>query len=353
MAPSSPYALASPATQDLHRLSRPFSTPVPVLGRSRRGSNLPLPSSGPSHENAPAPIPPLPTRPCEVCKVTTVTFFCVLCDGSFCNNCWDKERPHQKGKLGPDGFPHEKADPRVVNRLKSTFTPPTDPAVQRSLHIEDEDTAWFGIERDGADLPIFFDYGRFATLMANSATGQFLTRYPQLVSFIGQTGAGKSTIIKMLIEQQASKSGDPHSQLFPRPIVGSARNDNTPTSGDVHLYADPATYLESLPLLYADCEGLDGGEAIPISNRHKEHDPSHSASSKKKVDPEADERRRLKKRWKIARGTQRDIAWATSPETQKRQYAVTELYPRLLYTFSDVIVFVLQKAQYITPSYRT
>lgn len=38
----------------------------------------------------------------------------------------------------------------------------------------------------------------------------------------------------------------------------------------------------------------------------------------------------------------RKIAWADTPATQKREFAVGQLYPRILYTFSDVVVFVLR-----------
>lgn len=34
--------------------------------------------------------------------------------------------------------------------------------------------------------------------------------------------------------------------------------------------------------------------------------------------------------------------WADTPQTQKREFAVGNLYPRILYTFSDVVVFVLR-----------
>ncbi|KAK3115116.1 hypothetical protein LTR53_005893, partial [Teratosphaeriaceae sp. CCFEE 6253] len=38
----------------------------------------------------------------------------------------------------------------------------------------------------------------------------------------------------------------------------------------------------------------------------------------------------------------RPIEWANTEETRQREYAVTALYPRLLYTFSDCVVFVLR-----------
>jgi energy-coupling factor transporter ATP-binding protein EcfA2 len=206
------------------------------------------------------------------------------------------------------------------------------------MHLDDEDTTWFGIARDANDLPIFQDYGRYATIIANSSTGEYKVRYPQLVSFIGQTGAGKSTIVKMLIDQQERVFGSRHSSAFPSPVVGSVRNENVPTSGDVHLYGDPNTYLGQYPMLYADCEGLEGGENMPISAQYC--NGSIAPSSRKRTDSNTDRKRH--KIARVTRGTQRDITWADCPEKQKRQYAVTELYPRLLYTFSDVIVFVLR-----------
>src|SRR3569833_1887894 len=55
---------------------------------------------------------------------------------------------------------------------------------------------------------------------------------------------------------------------FPSPVT-SSNNDRVPTTGDVHLYADPDSLHSKAPLLYADCEGLDGGEAIPRGLRHR------------------------------------------------------------------------------------
>lgn len=279
------------------------------------------------------------SRLCEACEqVQESTYYCVNCDMVFCITCWAKQGPHKPGKVGPDGLPHEKADPQVVKRLQDILTPSNDPVVQQFKHQEDEDTTWFGVTRDTQQLPIFQDYGRYTTIMVNSAIGQHRTRYPHLVSFIGQTGAGKSTLIKMLIDNQECNADPAGPPSFPSPVVGSVRNDNTPTSGDVHLYSDPASYLGAYPMLYADCEGLEGGENIPMGLRHREQGQvENRARSKSHSEVPSNKRRH-----RIGRGTQRGISWANSPETQKRQYAVTELYPRLLFTFSDVIVFVLR-----------
>ena len=83
-------------------------------------------------------------------------------------------------------------------------------------------------------------------------------------------GAGKSTIIKMLISLQAQEPVSEEEPLFRSPVVGSVKNDNSPTSGDVQLYIDPGTAYTSLPLMYADCEELDGGAVPPWAYEFKD-----------------------------------------------------------------------------------
>ena len=81
------------------------------------------------------------------------------------------------------------------------------------------------------------------------------------------------------------------------------------------------------PILYADCEGLEGGESAPRAEAIKSQEKRNHTT-------------------KRGLGAPRHLPWATGDkEKSKREYAVTELYPRLLYTFSDVVVFVLRNAK--------
>lgn len=125
------------------------------------------------------------------------TFYCVNCDCSFCDTCWDKQRPHKPNKRGSDGHAHEKIDRLVVERYRNILEPPSSIEEQDALYKDDEDTTWFGIGRNRAGDPVFEDYERYATLMAESLPRTPRVRYPQLVSFIGQTG--KSGQLSLLL----------------------------------------------------------------------------------------------------------------------------------------------------------
>jgi energy-coupling factor transporter ATP-binding protein EcfA2 len=230
------------------------------------------------------------------------------------------------------GLPHEKTNPAVARKIFYTLQSDHDTKEQALQHVKDEDTSWFGTGRDEQDDVVFQDFGRYARLMAEKSARYRRVRYPALVSFVGQTGAGKSSLIRLLIELYAPAGSK--SQV---PVVGSSLHQDVPTSGDVHLYADPTTFEGDLPILYADCEGLDGGERQPMGAR---------ARNKKGV---SDKRTHsfIKQIRKQHHTSEREIVWATTPKTRSREYHVRNLYPRLLYTFSDVIVFVTKNPRVI------
>ncbi|KAI1640601.1 hypothetical protein F4809DRAFT_397901 [Biscogniauxia mediterranea] len=264
--------------------------------------------------------------PCQTCGTTVErTFTCIQCNNlAFCEVCWPKWVLHVAGAVGWNGKPHEQADPVVVHRLRQILEPSRTEAEHEFELLEDQDTTWFGFGRDASGHPLLHDYGRFAAIMAETTTDEHGERYPQLASFIGETGAGKSTLIKLLIERQDLSSPEGSSYYSP---VTSSNRDRISTTGDVHLYADPSTLYSNYPLLLVDCEGLSGGEAMPKQLRHNSQDP---------LRPGVDEYR--PRRYSAPRR----IEWAETPQTQKREFAVGQLYPRILYTFSDVVVFVLR-----------
>jgi hypothetical protein len=126
----------------------------------------------------------------------TKPHFCASCDSFYCEFCWERLGPHRPGKLGLDGLPHERTDIEIVNNLKAILEPSNSLDTIRKLHQQDAATKWFGVSRSEYMNLVtghpqatveFKDYGRYATLMAESRPPSGNARYPQLVSFIGQT----------------------------------------------------------------------------------------------------------------------------------------------------------------------
>lgn len=127
-------------------------------------------------------------------------------------------------------------------------------------------------------------------------------------------------------------------------------DDASPTSGDVHLYADPGTYYTREPILYADCEGMDNRDSVPrgamfkLANARPSPDQlSTSHGTTKSTDGLLAHSEMSVSSKKSVR---RAIRWAVSPEKDTRDFVVQKLYLRVLYAFSDIIIFVIRNPRY-------
>ncbi|OCK81310.1 hypothetical protein K432DRAFT_425035 [Lepidopterella palustris CBS 459.81] len=264
-------------------------------------------------------------------------FFCNVCKFTLCARCWDQQLVHKIG------IPHEKTGLDLERRIRRVFTHSIDDTAYERLHTDDQDSIWFDIGYSGfSDDLVLRDYGKYADLIcgADSRRPEFRQRrsnltvqpmvdlkscHPGLVSLVGETGAGKSTLVKLLVLTTAPPSSD---DRFPTPVAGIP-GQHIPTSAGIHLYADPQTIASAKPVLYADCEGIDGGTAEPRAAIYRrgrlgsiDSTPLSETSGETPF------------------YVQRRLAWANDDEKRSRGFAVTHLYPRILFAFSDVVVFV-------------
>ena len=116
-----------------------------------------------------------------------------------------------------------------------------------------------------------------------------------------------------------------------------------PTSADVHLYADTEMCTSERPLLYADCEGFEGGDRPPVAQLAVDEEADRCLKRTWTSRTNSDDEHRLRK---LKRSIKRKLQWAVENKSgdgksSRRGFAVSEMYPKIFYAFSDVIVFVL------------
>ena len=119
------------------------------------------------------------------------------CNASFCAKCWEL---HKEKKPN-----HEKAGPSVWDQIwRRAKGVPITSSKTMGNHLEiDENAKWFGlvVENSGRNrICSIVETSRFADLreesMSLATDHRRETQFPSIVSFIGETGAGKSTLSK-------------------------------------------------------------------------------------------------------------------------------------------------------------
>ena len=145
--------------------------------------------------------------------------------------------------------------------------------------------------------------------------------------FGSSTNAILISVSCIQIMQVKSHRGDA-SKPVQTPVISDMAEAHNPTSSDVHLFSDPATRMTTRPLLFADCEGLNGGTKDPQA-------VVSVAGAGKNL--RSAFRRMRSRRVKVVgmRMGQRSRAWI-----------VKDLYPRILFTFSDLVCYVTRNLRY-------
>ncbi|KAH8805185.1 hypothetical protein F5884DRAFT_859795 [Xylogone sp. PMI_703] len=260
------------------------------------------------------PGPETTDRLCARCDNDADLSFCDQCNVYLCKKDW-KLWIHHRNNKSSGHIPVPRSSKELLDDWDASIFTEMDQTKHERLHEANNASFWFGM--DAKEFKSLVNTILYTKIILSSDYHSHSTQFPSLVSFIGTTGAGKSTLGKALINLGTNKE----ERHYNSPIPG-LKGVIKPTSSGVHLYYDPKTLHSEQPLLIADCEGLDGGNATPVASL-------------------------MTNVYQIAR---KIVPWSKSPsdggnepEPLTREYCVNNIYPRILYAFSDIICFVIQQ----------
>lgn len=255
------------------------------------------------------------------------------------SSCWDKHLPSKKLSKFKTHIQRPVVD---GGRLENVFRAATEYHEQVKLHAKDRTARWFIVQKAITDKEDDYNiaadsYGtlvwtnRFQYLNSqdDSHWEPDTEQFPCLVSFIGKTGVGKSTLIRGLITLSKNvQKTDLETLETPVTRIRNLAQATQPTSAGVNLYRDPDTIGHSHPIFFADCEGFGAGAAPP---------GAAAVSGPYGDDPQPSE-------VQITSSLYSNSANGDGGE-DSRSEAVSNLYARFLYSFSDVVCFVMNEMQ--------
>ena len=308
-----------------------------------------------------------------------VRLICVTCEVPECTlnpckvrgheTCWDLHLPSSSrlAKRHKMLIPAEKI---IIAAVKS----PNDVRGDGLLEL-DGNTQWFNIKQDpptysrypstsdGQNIPVLQVYDRFRQLCNKSQTASMgaTNQYPSIVSFIGDTGTGKSSLVRammamgsasevgLICDGQVAEDADV-GRLVPAmtriahgwPVVGTGTPMTaiSPTTEGVHLYLDENPNLglpevDQYSILFADCEGF-GDRGVFTNNEALPNDEGNSSKGKSPMRTQSLRRPRSRR-------------MESTPEYEYRvtagfyrgdKHSIDIFNKTFLYAVSDIIVFV-------------
>lgn len=187
---------------------------------------------------------------CRVCSYDAEPSDLLICQGCgrggiYHKSCWDDWDDH-KPSAGPTVWePCEKVEMSDFLWISWLFNSNINRQEQKSLHRKDIWATWFGVPYYQRE-PLLYVYPRLQTLVGSShSSSSPSVQHPSIVSFFGDTGGGKSALIRALI-----RNSGPEGLLTEAPVPGNQADLEKSTSGDVHMYADPSSLTSETPVFY-------------------------------------------------------------------------------------------------------
>lgn len=301
------------------------------------------------------------------------------CEQQLHKTCWETHIPPFQLKRG--GGEHRQISALDEAFIQIIMHSEANDDKQRQLHRQDRKAEWFRVNLANPAIkdsqPLLQISDRFRGVCDPGSDGNTWAQdqYPSFVSFVGDTGVGKSTLVNAMITigriEGLKHARGRHLGPLPRsdldsvfnarshgPVTRSANLDraSVPTSTGVHLYRDPTitkveysestTVTEDVPILFADCEGFRGGTTKTSAERSGEA-TGHSVEQRHSLRPRVNSNLPAP----LQRGGM-DLEFCIdevdikAPDFKKAGKESAELfYAHFLYAFSDVIVFVTNEDQ--------
>ena len=136
---------------------------------------------------------------CEGCSSENSLYWCHICDVTVCDECWPRQAAHSIARRQQTRGNHEQTE-LVLRDIIHWILRPNTGRDTDGRHAMDYMTKWFGVTiQPGDDGDVSLQTTpRYRELSVG--VGVELNQFPSLISFVGETGAGKSTLISALMK---------------------------------------------------------------------------------------------------------------------------------------------------------
>lgn len=291
------------------------------------------------------------------------------CQDSDHVNCWESHLPRRTSSKYQSHVKCSAADDMYIRLILYSEI---DRDQQMYLHHRDREREWFRVTLAKKTVqgtkPTLQVSHRFKILCGSIVD----SKPPSFVSFVGDTGVGKSTLVRAMImvgaieAWKARRLKDSLATMNLQELVDSQTSgpvtrsshidlSNQPTSVGVHLYKDPNNFaisygksspVEDIPVLFADCEGFRGSTSM-----------TDAESGIREFTIRENKRIATRQRSSSTGSVQENIEGMdpsiiikdcdiTAPDFANAGKESAELfYARFLYAFSDIVVFVTSEDQ--------
>lgn len=180
-------------------------------------------------------------------RCSKVSHICIACMTTFCSCCCDM-------KVLERHKDHDITSTETWHRIMRSMDVPS--------KSESAPTMWL-FSHQGDEKVEIYTFDRASSLMAGNKMDAHISVPSRLVTFIGDAGVGKSTIVRLLMEQQSMKVGGRYSCVLHDNVMPGGPAQKVP---GIHLYIDPATISSASQIFYGICQDDSLGEGQSLTS---------------------------------------------------------------------------------------